>query len=173
MIHFDSKVSYNYEKKGLEVINNKRNDADKVFTEGLNRKNSEFDKIKKILIEIKEENNEYEKNLAEIREKIRRTRSIMDIASHRFNNTLTEYKQILRDFLEDKIQITRLLMNGNIPKSERDIEHIIVMYNDRRIEYEGALSIVIDTLIKDYLVESGNPEQITGAFFLSKRTRVI
>lgn len=85
---------------------------------------------------------ENEKNLDQVKEIERKTKNKYILMNSKLKSILFENKNLLNEYLLKRIQLVRLLHNKQLKKESQNLDNIIKLYMETRIQYEGCLSIV-------------------------------
>ena len=85
---------------------------------------------------------DYEKHLQETKILETQKRDKLNKINYKLKSILSENKTLLNEFLHKRIQHVRLLNNKKIKNENKNLDNIIILYMEKRIQYEGYLSLV-------------------------------
>ena len=130
-------ININYDS--VNKFHGNRNNETNSLSE---KKSLELYIIQNQLMNIKKDNLENEKNLDQVKEIERKTKNKYILMNSKLKSILFENKNLLNEYLLKRIQLVRLLHNKQLKKESQNLDNIIKLYMETRIQYEGCLSIV-------------------------------
>ena len=142
LLFFDSKLSYSSVKVENDSLNKFHGNRYNEFNSVLERKSEDLSMIHNHVKKIQSDKLDYEKHLQETKILETKKRDKLNKINYKLKSILSENKTLLNEFLHKRIQHVRLLNNKQLKNENKNLDNIIILYMEKRIQYEGYLSLV-------------------------------